>query len=426
MSGIDRRSFLRTTAVAGLLTLAGCAGGGVRQASGHVVVVGGGYGGATAAKYLRLWSANRVEVTLVERHTAFVSCPMSNLVIAGQRGMADITLSYDRLRDHHGVRLIHDEVLTIDPSARSLRLAGGGELRYDRLVLSPGIDFIWQEIPGLDNPGAQATILHAWKAGAQTVALRRQLAAMPDGGVFVLSIPKAPYRCPPGPYERASLVADYCKRHKPRSKLIILDANDEIVSKKGLFTRAWAELYPGIIEYRPQSELRDVDVATRTAHLDFDKVRGDVLNVIPPQRAADIATGSGLRLINQRWVEIDWLSMESSNTPAVHVLGDAIFPAPTMPKSGHVANQQAKLAAAAILRLLAGEQPDPAPLLMNTCYSFVDARNAIHVASVFQYDGSTRVVQPVAGAGGVSSARSELEGRIANGWAQNIWADMLS
>ncbi|EXI76121.1 MAG TPA: NAD(P)/FAD-dependent oxidoreductase [Candidatus Accumulibacter phosphatis] len=425
MADRNRRAFLKAGTLAGVLTVAGCAGSALRQPRGHVVVVGGGYGGATAAKYLRMWSARGVEVTLVERSPHFVSCPMSNLVIGGSRSMADITLGYDRLQSHWGVRIVHDEVLAIDAAARSVRLAGGGDLRYDRLVLSPGIDFMWQEIPGLDNAGAQATILHAWKAGAQTVALRRQLEAMPDGGVFVLSVPRAPYRCPPGPYERASLVADYCKRHKPRSKVIVLDANDEIVSKKGLFAKAWAELYPGIIEYRPQSELRDVDVTTRTAHLDFDKVRADVLNVIPPQRAADIAARSGLQLINQRWVEIDWLSMESSNTPAVHVLGDAIFPAPTMPKSGHVANQQAKLAAAAILRLLAGEQPDPAPVLMNTCYSFVDSRNAIHVASVFQYDRNTGVVQPVAGAGGVSSARSELEGRIAAGWAQNIWADML-
>jgi len=426
MAERNRRAFLKAGALAGVLTLAGCAGSGRRQPRGHVVVVGGGYGGATAAKYLRMWSARGVEVTLVERSPRFVSCPMSNLVIGGSRSMADITLGYDRLQSHWGVRVVHDEVLAIDAAACSLRLAGGGDLRYDRLVLSPGIDFMWQEIPGLDNAGAQASILHAWKAGAQTVALRRQLEAMPDGGVFVLSVPRAPYRCPPGPYERACLVADYCKRHKPRSKVVVLDANDEIVSKKGLFAKAWAELYPEIIEYRPQSELRDVDLATKTARLEFDHVRADVLNVIPPQRAADIAARSGLKLINQRWVEIDWLTMESSGTPGVHVLGDAIFPAPTMPKSGHVANQQAKLAAAAILRLLAGEQPDPAPLLMNTCYSFVDSRNAIHVAAVYQYDQASRVLQPVPGAGGVSSVRSELEGRIAAGWAQNIWADMLS
>ena len=426
MADGDRRAFLKAGALAGVLTLAGCAGSGLRQPRGHVVVVGGGYGGATAAKYLRMWSARGVEVTLVERSPRFVSCPMSNLVISGNRSMADITLDYDRLQSHWGVRIVHDEVLAVDAVARSLRLAGGGDLRYDRLVLSPGIDFMWHEIPALDNAGAQASILHAWKAGAQTLALRRQLEAMPEGGVFVLSIPRAPYRCPPGPYERACLVADYCKRHKPRSKVVVLDANDEIVSKKGLFAKAWAELYPEIIEYRPQSELRDVDVATKTARLDFDQVRADVLNVIPPQRAADIAARSGLKLINQRWAEIDWLSMESSGTPGVHVLGDAIFPAPTMPKSGDVASQQAKLAAAAILRLLAGEQPDPAPLLMNTCYSFVDSRNAIHVAAVYQYDQASRVLQPVPGAGGVSSVRSELEGRIAAGWAQNIWADMLS
>ncbi|MBP6037130.1 MAG: FAD-dependent oxidoreductase [Azonexus sp.] len=421
---MQRREFLKAGAAASALAaLYGCAGG--TRAGGHVVVVGGGYGGATAAKYLRLWSGGAVQVTLVERNTDFVSCPMSNLVIGGLKTLADITHSYDTLRSKWGVRVLRDEAAAIDATKRTLRLNSGSELSYDRLVLSPGIDFLWDQIPGLNKPDAQGKILHAWKAGPQTVALRKQLEAMPDGGVYALAIPKAPYRCPPGPYERASLVADYFKQHKPRSKVIILDANEEIVSKKGLFSKAWGDLYKGIVEYRPNSEVKDVDVANATAILDFDKLRADVLNIVPPQRAGDIAARSGLKLVNQRWVEIDWLSMESLGTPGIHVLGDAIFLAPGMPKSGHMANQQAKLAVAAILNLLAGEAPNPAPVVMNTCYSFVDAKNAIHVASVHQYDAATRLVQPVKGAGGVSAARNEIEAKVALGWAQNIWADML-
>ena len=421
---MQRRNFLKAGAAAtALAALYGCTAG--TKSSGHVVIVGGGYGGATAAKYLRMWSGGGVQVTLVERNPQFTSCPISNLVIGGMKTMADITHDYDTLRGKWGVRVIQDEVLGVDSGKRSVRLAKGGELSYDRLVLSPGVDFLWDQLPGLNSADAQAKVLHAWKAGPQTVALRKQLEAMPDGGVYALSIPKAPYRCPPGPYERACLVADYFKHHKPKSKVVILDANEEVVSKKGLFTKAWEDLYKGIVEYRNNSEVKDVDAATNTAILEFDKLKANVLNIVPPQRAGDIAANAGLKLINKRWVEIDWLSMESTNTPGVHVLGDAIFPAPTMPKSGHMANQHAKLAAAAILNLLAGDAPNPAPVVMNTCYSFVDAKNAIHVASVHQYDAATKLVQPVKGAGGVSAARNEIEAKIALGWAKNIWADML-
>ena len=422
---IRRRDFLKMGAAAGALaSLYGCALG--RKAGGHVVVVGGGYGGATVAKYLRLWSEGSVEVTLVERNPVFISCPMSNLVIEGSRTMADLTLGYDTLRDKWGVRVIRDEVVALDAARSRITLTQGGELTCDRVVLSPGIDFMFDEIPGLASPEAQQTILHAWKAGPQTVALRRQLEAMEDGGVYAISIPRAPYRCPPGPYERACLVASYFKRHKPRSKVVILDANEDVQSKKALFTKAWTELYPGIVEYRNNSEVKDVDAATRTAVLEFENFQADVLNIIPPHRAGRIATQAGLRLINNRWVDIDWLSMASTGAPGVHVVGDAIFPAPTMPKSGHMANQHGKLAAAAILNLLAGEAPNPAPVVMNTCYSFVDDKQAIHVASVHQYDRATRTMQPVKGAGGVSAARNEFEGRVAQGWARNIWADMLA
>ena len=420
-----RRDFLKAgTAAGALASLYGCAGG--SKASGHVVVVGGGFGGATMAKHLRMWSEGSVQVTLIERNPTFISCPISNLVIGGTKTMEDITVSYDGLKNRWGVRLIQDDVVAVDAAKRSISLAKGGSMTYDRLVLSPGVDFMFDLVPGLNNAAAQGKILHAWKAGPQTVALRKQLEGMKDGGIYAISIPKAPYRCPPGPYERACLVANYFKQSKPKSRVIILDANEDVVSKKGLFVKAWADLYKDIVEYRPNSELRDVDVATNTAVLEFAKFKADVLNVIPPQRAGDIAAKSGLKLINRRWVDINWLSMESTGAPGVHVLGDAIFPAPSMPKSGHIANQQAKLGAAAILNMLAGDAPSATPLVMNTSYSYVDTRNAIHVASVHSYDAATRTMQPVKGAGGVSAARNEIEGKAAMGWAKNIWADMLA
>ena len=422
---MKRRDFLKAGAAAGpMASLYGCAGGG--KASGHVVVVGGGYGGATVAKYLRMWSEGGVQVTLIERNPTFISCPISNLVIGGTKTMEDITISYEGLRSKWGVRVIQDDVVAVDAAKKTVSLKGGSALSYDRLVLSPGVDFMWDEIPALKSAEAQSKILHAWKAGAQTVALRKQLESMKDGGTYAISIPKAPYRCPPGPYERACLVANYFKQSKPKSKVVILDANEDVMSKKGLFTKAWGDLYKGIIEYRNNSEVKDVDVASNTAILEFDKFKADVLNVIPPHRAGDIAHKSGIKLVNNRWVDINWQSMESTSTPGIHVLGDAIFPAPTMPKSGHMANQHGKLAAAAILNLLSGQAPNPEPVVMNTCYSFVDGKNAIHVASVHQYDAATKTVQPVKGAGGVSVARNELEGKAALGWARNIWADMLT
>jgi len=426
MTLMKRRDFLKVGAAAtAMASLYGCAGMG-GKAGGHVVVVGGGYGGATMAKYLRMWGEGAVQVTLIERNPTFISCPMSNLVIGGTKTMEDITVSYDNLKSKWGVRVIQDEVIAVDPAKKSIALKAGGNLSYDRLVLSPGVDFMFDQIPGLNNPEAQSKILHAWKAGPQTIALRKQLEDMKDGGVYAISIPLAPYRCPPGPYERACLVANYFKQHKPKSKVVILDANEDVMSKKGLFTKAWSDLYKGIIEYRNNSEVKDVEVATNTAVLEFDKFKADVLNIIPPHRAGNIAAQSEIKLINNRWVDVNWLSMESTNTPGIHVLGDAIFPAPTMPKSGHMANQHGKLAAAAILNMMAGQEPNPAPVVMNTCYSFVDAKNVIHVSSIHQYDAATKLVQPFKGAGGVSAARNELEGKVAIGWAKNIWADMLA
>jgi NADPH-dependent 2,4-dienoyl-CoA reductase/sulfur reductase-like enzyme len=426
---LPRREFLKLAAgcgTAAALVLPGCATSG-GKASGKVVVVGGGYGGATAAKYIRMWSDGGIDVTLVEPNPAFVSCPMSNLVVGGSRDVAFLTIGYDNLPQRHGVKLIHDTATAVDVDKRIVRLAGGGELAYDRLILSPGIDFMWDQVAGLGNADAQAKILHAWKAGPQTVALRRQLEAMPDGGVYVLSIPVAPFRCPPGPYERACQVAWYFKRAKPKSKVLILDGNGDVTSKAALFRKAWADEYKGIVEYRANHVLAGVDAATSTAKFDVqDDVRADVLNVVPPQRAGAIARSAGVVTANDRWCDVDFRTFESAKVKYVHVLGDAIQVAPGMPKSGHMANQHAKVCAAAIVAMLSGQPPNPTPVLTNTCYSMVTDKDSIHVCSVHQWNADKKTVLPVPGSGGVSSAMSELEGTYAFAWARNIWADTLA
>jgi NADPH-dependent 2,4-dienoyl-CoA reductase/sulfur reductase-like enzyme len=390
-----------------------------------VVVVGAGYGGATAAKYVRQLSGRTIDVALVERETEFVSCPMSNLVVGGSRGLGDITRSYDGL-DRWGVRRIRGEAIAIDPARRTVELAGGDALPYDRLILSPGIDFIWRELPSLDNPDAQARVLHAWKAGAQTLALRRQLEAMPDGGVFALHIPRMPYRCAPAPYERACQVAHYFLQRKPRSKVIVLDANAEVQSKKELFSAAWSGRYRGIVEYRPDSELADVDVKTLTAKLAFEDVRADVLNVIPPQYAGAIARKLGMANANARFCQVDFLTYESTAQKNIHVLGDAIQAAPLMAKAGQMASEQAKICAAAVVALLADRAVDAAPVLRNICYSFVDDKEAAHIASIHRYDAGAKTMLIVPGSIELSATASAQEGVAAEAWAQQIWTDMLS
>jgi sulfide dehydrogenase [flavocytochrome c] flavoprotein chain len=425
----NRRAFVKNTgallAASGTLGLvAGCATGGSGP---KVVVIGGGYGGATAAKYIRMWSDYGINVTLVEPNAAFVSCPISNLVLGGSKTMADITVPYDNLGRRHGVKVVRDMVTAIDADKRTVKLAGGSELPYDRLIVSPGVDMMWETLPGMNRPGAQDNILHAWKAGPQTVALRRQLEAMPDGGVYAMSIPLAPYRCPPGPYERACQVASYFKAAKPRSKALILDANDDVTSKPALFKKAWADRYAGIIEYRNKHTVVDVDAATNTLKFEFNNdLRADVLNVLPAMRAGEIAVKSGLATANRRWCEVDFLTFESKAANNVHVLGDAIQTAALMPKSGHMANQHAKTCAAAVVALLSGQTPNPSPIYNNTCYSFVSSDEVIHVSSVHAYNATGKTMTVVAGAGGVSAAASPLEGTYAMGWANNIWADALA
>ena len=426
---LTRREFLKwMSAGAGTSVLAGCeTTGATREASpggARVVVVGGGFGGATTAKYVKMWAPD-VDVVLVERNAEFISCPISNLVLAGNTTMQEITMGYDALRAR-GVRIVRDEAVAIDPVKRTVQLARGNPLTYDRLIVSPGIDFIYDAIPGLRSAEAQRRVLHAWKAGEQTVALRKQLEAMRDGGVYVLHIPLAPYRCPPGPYERVCQVADYFKRAKPRSKILVLDTNPDITSKKGLFLAEWEGPYKGLIEYRPNSTLEDVDVGSMALKLTFDNVKGDVLNVVPPHRAADIAQKTGLITANQRWCGIDWQTGESTAVQGIHVIGDATLSAPAMPKSASMANQHAKLCAAAVIAKLKGQPVNPNPVIMNTCYSFVSGKAAMHVASVHHLDPVQKTLVPVKGAGGVSDKSSEAEAVYAWGWARNIWADSLA
>ena len=423
----NRREFLQagsaSVAALALGGIGGCAS--IPDKGPRVVVVGGGFAGATAAKYVRKWSDGKVAVTLVERGSTFVSCPLSNLVLGGSRQIADLTVAYDGL-DKWGVRRATDEAMAIDPAARTVRLSGGTTLPYDRLILAPGVDFMWDAIPALASRDAQEKILHAWKAGAQTVALRRQLEAMPDGGVFVMHIPKAPYRCPPGPYERACQVAFYFSTQKKKSKVIILDANDDVVSKKGLFTAAWNGRYKGYVEYRPNSGLVDVDVAARSAKLDFDSVKGDVLNIIPPQHAGGIARALGMANANGRFCQVDFLSFESTAQRNIHVVGDATQNAQLMPKSGHMANQHAKVCAAAVVALLTGGEVNQTPVIANTCYSYIDDKEVVHVASVHRYDAEKKTMSVVTGSGGLSPGPSVQEALYADAWAKNIWADMLT
>lgn len=396
-----------------------------RRARPHVVIVGGGFGGATAARYLSQWSAGRLRITLVERQRALVSCPLSNRVLSGDMRLAELTHSYAGLARRPGVELIHGEAVAVNAARRQVSFADGRELRGDRLLLAPGIDFLWQSIPALAAESARAPLLHAWKAGPQTALLARRIRALPDGASVAIVVPRPPFRCPPGPYERASLIAHYFKRHKPRSKVLVVDANSEVIAKRALFRKAWDELYPGIIDYLPDHALDDADLARNELRTSLGTIRADLLNIIPPQRAGKLALEAGLPLADGRWVEIDWLTHEALGVPGAHVIGDAVQAAPGMPKSAHLANQQGKRAAAAMLDLLDGLPPQPAPVLGNTCYSFVAADSAIHVAAMFRYSESARGMLPVAQGGGLSVARNAHEGRLALDWAKGLWNDAL-
>jgi sulfide dehydrogenase [flavocytochrome c] flavoprotein subunit len=430
-----RRDFLKFSAVAAATSLlAGCAGSalsthtamqklGGRKSLGRVVVIGGGYAGSSVAKYLRLWSKGAIEVVVIEPNPYFISCPLSNLVLGGSKHIEDLTFTYDALKANHGIQWVQDTVTAIDPKSHKVTMTRG-DLSYDRLVVAPGVDFIYDQLPALQSAEAQQQIPHAWKAGPQTTNLRKQLQAMPDDGVFVMSIPAAPYRCPPGPYERASQVAFYFNHSKPRAKVIVLDANPDITSKKALFTKAWSDLYPGMIDYRPNSRIVDVDVAKRIVKTEFESVGADVLNVIPPQRAGKPAQLLDMLNMDKRWCGVDFVTYQSQVMPGVHVIGDSVFSAGP-PKSAHIAVSQAKVCASAIVAIMNNAPPDPAPVFANTCYSFVSDKMAMHVAHIYRYDPAKKIMLPAEG-NGLSDRPSEEEGEYAEAWARNIWSDTLT
>lgn len=389
--------------------------------AGRVVVVGGGFGGATAAKYLKRRNP-KIDVTLVEPSEVFVTCPFTNLYFGGLRTFEQQEHNYDELRGL-GVNVIHDTAQAVDGKAHTLTLSRGQVLPYDKLVLSPGIDFRWDVIEGYDEAAAELAP-HAWKAGPQSRLLREQLEAMPDGGLFVMVAPPNPYRCPPGPYERVSMVAHYFKTHKPNSKILILDAKDNF-SKQGLFTDGWKKFYDGMIEWVPASKdgkVIRVDAKNLTVETEFgEKHKASVLNVIPPQKAGFIAERAGVTN-ESGWVPIDPNTFESTRVPDIFVVGDATVAAP-MPKSGFVANNQAKVAAAAIVAALEGKEP-PQAAFANTCYSLIAPDYGISVAGVYAVEEGKLVEK----AGGLSPRDAsdefrKLEAEYGVGWYQSISQD---
>ena len=425
MSTFDRRNFLKALGVGSGAAMAGCATGGGSLAMGksagkRVVVVGGGYGGTIAAKYVRMLDPAS-EVVLVERSRQFVSCPFSNLVIGGALpDLKTLTIGYDKLTANHGVKVVHDTITAVDTAKKTVT-GSTGTLEYDRLILSPGIDFRFEELEGYDPATTPETMPHAWKAGDQTLLLRDQIRAMKDGGTVIISIPTGPFRCPPGPYERASMIAMYLKQHKPKSKILILDANPDIVSKGGLFRKGWAKYYPGMIEYRGAKRVTAVKPRAMTVSVEgLEDVRGDVINVIPPQRAGDIARTAGLVGPDKRWCPVNPTTFESTLAKGVHVIGDACI-AGAMPKSGYSANSEAKVCATNVVALMNGREPTELSGI-NTCYSYITDKEAVSVAAVYTIKNNAIVSVP--GSGGVSPDLSELEAVYASSWLKNILTEM--
>lgn len=385
----------------------------------RVVVIGGGMAGATVAKYLRVWG-DAVAVTLIERNPKYVSNILSSLVLTGQRTIPSLTFGYATLQDRYGVNLLFDEAIEIDPIAITAKLASGTNLSADRIVIAPGVEF--DAVPGLSDWNRMP---HAWQAGPQTAILAQQLAAMPANGTFVLTIPKAPYRCPPGPYERACLIADWLKEKKPSAKLIVLDANPDIVAEKENFSQAFSTLYANVIEYRTGVDILSVDANQMTLSTNGGLVRGDVVNLIPRHRAGALVAKAGLATATEgRFAPVDVLSYASTIAPNVHVIGDSS--ATTQPKAGHIANQEAKVCADALVRLFAGQQPDPAPMTNSACYSTITRAAAGWLNAVFQYDPVGKAMVPVPKSFAASAGWSSENFKEMSKWFDALMADSFA
>ena len=392
----------------------------------RVVVVGGGFGGATCAKYIKKFDPN-IDVTLIERDAKFVTCPFSNLVLGGLRDIDSITHSYDALSSKHNINVVHDEVTDIDTEKRTIKTKGGGSFEYDRAVVSPGIDFLWDKVEGFSEADSES-VPHAWKAGKQTTLLRNQLEAMEDGGTVVIVAPPNPFRCPPGPYERASLIAHYLKTNKPKSKILILDAKEKF-SKMPLFTQGWEALYPGMIEWVSGTKggiVSQVDAKNMEVHNEVgDVIKGAVINYIPHQTSGMIARKAGLA-DEGGWCPVDQKTFESTLHKNIHVIGDSSVAAP-LPKSGYAASSEGKMCAAAIVTAINGSEM-PNPSYSNTCYSLVGPDYGISVAAVYRLDGAK--ITKVEGAGGVSPKDADesfrrAEALYASGWYSSITQDLF-
>ncbi|MES9833271.1 MAG: FCSD flavin-binding domain-containing protein [Candidatus Thiodiazotropha sp. LLP2] len=427
MSNINRRDFIQFATLAGAsfsfpqLALA---------ANPKVVIVGGGVGGCTAAKYLRKLNPN-IEVTLLETKRAYSSCFMSNEILSGDRTLESLTFGYEGLR-RHGVKVVIDRVSAIEPDKKLVVTEGGQQFGYDACVVSPGVDFKWDAIEGYDEKVAER-VPHAWFAGPQTVTLRKQIESMPEGGKVIIVAPPNPYKCPPGPYERAAQIAMYCKHHKPKAKILILDPKDKF-SKQGLFEQGWSKLYGfgtdnSMIEWVGAAgggTVEELDPSTLTLQAEIEEFKGDVINIIPPQKAGKVAFASDLT--DGDWCPVNKLTFESSRHKGIYVLGDASSAA-KMPKSAYAANSQAKVTAAAIVSHFNGIEPSD-PTFVNTCYSILGEEHGISVAAVYSLDKANNTILPIKGAGGLSPMNASDQQRkrevsYAHSWFKNLIDDMM-
>ena len=388
---------------------------------GRVIVVGGGMAGATVAKYLRIWG-DQLDITLIDRSATYTSCILSNLVTTGQRTLSSLQFNYAALQSRYAVRFVQSEVLALDPVKKSVRLANGSTLTADRIVLAPGVEF--DTIPGLESAPAQNLVPHAWKAGAQTLTLRDRLRALPAGGVVVLTIPKAPYRCPPGPYERACIFADYLKKNKPGSRIIVLDANPGIQAEQATFSNAFDFTHAGVLEYRHNVEVLSIDATAGMVRTNIGNVQAQLINAIPPHRAGSITATSGLNNSAGRWAGVSVLSYESTAAPGIHVIGDSS--ATTQPKAGHIANQEAKVCADAIANLFAGRAIDPAPSTNSACYSTITMREASWLTAVFAYDPVSKTMKVVPGAAGEAGTGTQHNFEDMLKWFRSLMGDTFA
>jgi len=425
---MNRREFVKAAGTATAVGMVGVPHLALSAGKRKVVVVGGGTGGATVARYLKLADAS-MDVTIIEPNTHYYSCYMSNEVIGGDRNIDTIRFGYDKLKAM-GIQVVHATAERVDPVAKVVR-AGGKDYAFDRCVVAPGIELIYDKIEGYGE-AASRKLPHAWQAGEQTRLLRTQLETMPDGGTVIIAPPPNPFRCPPGPYERASQMAHYFKQHKPRSKVLILDAKQKF-SKQDLFTQGWKALYgfgtdQTMIEWHPgpDAAVVKVDAGNMTVETEFgDEITADVLNLIPPQRAGRIAQVSDLT-DDSGWCPVDKKTFESSKHPGVHVIGDACI-ATKMPKSGYAANSQAKVCAAAVVAMLKGEEPGT-PAYINTCYSIIGKDWGVSVAAVYRLSEDGKTIAGVEGAGGLTPMDASPEARrrevqYAHSWFRNLTAD---